>query len=60
MNQFPGFVKIINHKSNIFERNIEIISNQYNLPNSIIKQVNFSNQTYQYILKYKDNQYWVN
>ena len=60
VNQFPGFVKIINHKSNIFERNIEIISNQYNLPNSIIKQVNFSNQTYQYILKYKDNQYWVN
>jgi DNA-directed RNA polymerase subunit beta' len=60
VNQFPGFVKMINHKSNIFERNIQIISNQYNLPNSIIKQVNFSNQTYQYILKYKDNQYWVN
>jgi DNA-directed RNA polymerase subunit beta' len=60
VNQFPGFVKMINNKSNIFERNIQIVSNQYNLPNSIIKQVNFSNQTYQYILKYKDNQYWVN
>ena len=37
INQYPGFVKFLNKKSNLFERTLQIISNHYNLPNSTIQ-----------------------
>ena len=60
VNQFPGFVKIVNTKSNIFERTLHIVSNQYHLFNSTISQLNLSNDKSRYILDYKNNQYWLN
>ena len=60
INQYPGFVKFLNEKSNLFERTLQIISNHYNLPNSTIQVVNLENNISKYILKYKDLRYWVN
>nr|QXM17646.1 RNA polymerase b''-subunit [Chaetoceros pseudocurvisetus] len=60
INQFSGFVKIVNDKSNLFERTLQIISNQYHLLNSKISQINFSVDNCRYILEYNNQQYWIN
>ena len=60
INQYPGFVKIINSKKDLFQRHIQIINNQYELKNATIQKFTTRNQAEKYILKYKNLQYWIN
>ena len=60
VNQFTGVVKSINLKANLFERTLKIVSNQFNLLNSTISQINFSKNSYRYILNHNNKQYWIN
>ena len=60
INQYPGIIKVVNTEQNIFERNIEILSNQYILENSTIKRLNTSNQKSKSILIFKNKFYFLN
>lgn len=60
INQYPGTIKIVNTEKNIFERNIEILSNQYILENSTIKIVSRSTKKSKSILNFKNNFYFLN
>ena len=60
INQYPGLVKIINDKKDLFQRKIQIINNQYNLIDAKILKFTSNKQTEKYILNYKNLQYWIN
>jgi hypothetical protein len=60
INQYSGFVKILNDKSNLFERLLQIVTNHYTLENSIIQKVDHSNIFSQYFFKYQNSYYWIN
>ena len=60
INQYSGFVKIINNKKDLFQRKIQIINNQYNLVNANIKKLSTNNNLDKYILNYKNCSYWIN
>ena len=60
INQYPGFIKIINNKKDLFQRKIQIINNQYNLVNANIKKLSINNKLEKYILNYKNSSYWIN
>ena len=60
INQYPGFVNIINSKKNLFQSQIQIINNQYSLKNATIQKLISNNQIEKYILTYKKLQYWIN
>jgi DNA-directed RNA polymerase subunit beta' len=60
INQYPGTIKIVNTEKNIFERNIEILSNQYLLESSTIKIVSSSTKKSKSILNFKNNFYFLN
>jgi DNA-directed RNA polymerase subunit beta' len=60
INQYPGLVKIINDKKDLFQRKIQIINNQYNLIDAKILKFTSNKQTEKYILNYKNLKYWIN
>jgi DNA-directed RNA polymerase subunit beta' len=60
INQYAGYVKIINHKSKLFERLLQISTNQYSLINSTIQKVDVQTTFNKYILQYKDECYFIN
>jgi DNA-directed RNA polymerase subunit beta' len=60
INQYAGYVKIINHKSKLFERLLQISTNQYSLINSTIQKVDVQTTFNKYILQYKDEYYFIN
>ena len=60
INQYPGIIKVVNTEQNIFERNIEILSNQYILENSTIKRLYTSNKKSKSILIFKNKFYFLN
>jgi DNA-directed RNA polymerase subunit beta' len=60
INQYPGTIKIVNTEKNIFERNLEIISNQFILENSTIKRINNRNKKSKSILRFKNSFYFLN
>ena len=60
VNQYPGFINIVNDKKDLFQRTIQIISNQYNLLNSELKLLSNYNSVQNYILKYQNLEYWIN
>ncbi len=51
INQYSGSVKILNNKANLFERLLQISTNQYTLKNSNIQKINSTSQAEQYIFK---------
>ena len=59
INQYPGFVKIVNNKNDLFQRKIQIINNQYNLVNSTIKKLLINTNQEKYVLNYKNFSYWI-
>jgi len=60
INQYPGFVKIINNKPNLFERTLQITSNHYTLKNTNIFRIKLQNNLTKYLLNYKNLYYWIN
>ena len=60
INQYAGYVRIINHKSKLFERLLQISTNQYTLINSTIQKVDVQTTFNKYILQYKDECYFIN
>jgi len=54
INQYSGFVNFINKKTNVFERNVEIICNHLFLKNSIIQRVS-ENKNFNYYLLRNNN-----
>ena len=51
INQYSGFVNFINQKTNVFERNIELICNNLIFKNSIIQRLTENNKTKYYLLR---------
>jgi len=60
INHYPGSVKILNNKPNLFERSLQISANQYTLENSTINRINSNHLVEQYILKSQKNSYLIN
>ena len=60
INQYSGSVKLVNHKPNLFERLLQINTNQYTLQNSSIRKISFTNPRVQYILDCPDANYSIN
>jgi len=60
INHYPGSVKILNNKPNLFERSLQISANQYTLDNSTINRINSNHLVQQYILKSQKNSYSIN
>ena len=60
INQYSGFVKIINNKKDLFQRTIQIINNQYNLGSATIQKLLTNTNREKYILNYKNYSYWIN
>ena len=60
INHYPGSVKILNNKPNLFERSLQISTNQYTLDNSTINRINSNHLVEQYILKCQKNSYSLN
>ncbi len=60
INHYPGSVKILNNKPNLFERSLQISANQYTLDNSTINRINSNHLVEQYILKSQKNSYSIN
>ena len=51
INQYSGFVNFVNQKTNVFERNIELICNNLIFKNSIIQRLTENNKTKYYLLR---------
>jgi|TARA_B110000967_G_scaffold154172_1_gene158790 hypothetical protein len=60
INQYSGSVKILNNKANLFERLLQISTNQYTLKNSNIQKINSTSQAEQYIFKCQNVNYLIN
>ena len=60
INQYSGSVKILNNKANLFERLLQISTNQYTLKNSNIQKINSTSQVEQYIFKCQNVNYLIN
>ena len=60
INQYSGFVKIINDKKDLFQRQIQILNTQYNLQSASLQKFLNTNNIEKYILQYNDSQYWIN
>ena len=60
INHYPGSVKILNNKPNLFERSLQISANQYTLDDSTINRINSNHLVEQYILKSQKNSYSIN
>jgi len=62
INHYPGFVKLVNDKTNLFERQIEISNRFTSLTKSKIQKLNSSeiSQAPKFILKVKDSSYFIN
>jgi DNA-directed RNA polymerase subunit beta' len=60
INQYSGSVKILNNKANLFERLLQISTNQYTLKNSNIQKINSTRQAEQYIFKCQNVNYLIN
>jgi hypothetical protein len=60
INQYAGLVKIINNEKDLFQRKIQIVNNQYNLPDAKIYKFTDIYDTQNYILKYSDLTYKIN
>jgi len=60
INQYSGFVNFINQKTNVFERNIEIICNNLIFKNSVIERLTEKNKTKFYLLRYNNFLHSIN
>jgi len=60
INQYPGYVKVINDKSKLFERLLQISTNHYTLKYSTIQKIDLEIGFNQYILQYKEQRYFIN
>nr|QXM17910.1 RNA polymerase b''-subunit [Chaetoceros laevisporus] len=60
INQYSGFVKLINDQKDLFQRKIQIINNQHNLFSAKISKFLNNQNSEKYILNYKNFQYWIN
>ena len=60
INQYSGFVKLINDKKDLFQRKIQIVNSQYKLINANIKILLTKNKLEKYILNCNNSSYWVN
>jgi len=60
INQYSGCVNITNKQTNLFERLLEISTNQYTLKNSTLQKINSINSVEQYVLKDQKRNYAIN
>jgi DNA-directed RNA polymerase subunit beta' len=70
INHYSGLIKWTNHKSNLYERRIQIKNNKYCIPNSYLRQlsnkglaniylVNIGNLKYSFSIKLKDSKFYI-
>ena len=59
INQYSGFVKIINNKKDLFQRKIQIINTQHNLQFANFQKFIKAKNIEKYILQYNNSHYWV-
>ena len=60
INQYAGFVKTVNNQSNLFERLLQVSTNQYTLNNSRIQKLNLYNTGTSYIFDYQKKYFSLN
>ena len=60
INQYPGFVNVVNDEKNLFKSIIQIKSHTQNLRSLFIKKLNQSNTDDKYILLFNKLKYWIN
>nr|YP_009029467.1 RNA polymerase b''-subunit [Lithodesmium undulatum]AGH28998.1 RNA polymerase b''-subunit [Lithodesmium undulatum] len=60
VNYYAGFIKSINNKKNLFQRDIQIINNSYSLANAEIQQLSSSINNKHYLLTSENLSYIVN
>ena len=60
INHYAGFVNIINNKTNLFERQIEISNRFTSLCDSQIQKIHTANLRQRYLLKLKTSTYFIN
>ena len=60
INQYSGFVKIINDKKDLFQRKIQITNTQHNLKIANLQKFISSKNLEKYILQYNNSYYWIN
>jgi DNA-directed RNA polymerase subunit beta' len=60
INQYSGFVKIINDKKDLFQRKIQIMNTEHNLKIANLQKLKNKETIEKYILQYKDALYSVN
>jgi DNA-directed RNA polymerase subunit beta' len=58
VNQYPGFINFLNTEKNLFQRNIQILTNNYTLFQSKIKQLKINKN--KFILFSEDLCCWIN
>ena len=61
INQYPGFVKFVNDKNDLFKRVIQILSFQCYLKDARIKELIYENtdNIKNYVLSYDNLKYWI-
>ena len=60
INQYSGFVKIINDKKGLFQRKIQILNTQHTLQNANLQKFINTKNLEKYILDYQNSYYWIN
>ena len=60
INHYAGFIKLINNKKNLFQRDIQIINNSYYLLDAEIRKLSFSINNKNHLLTIKDLNYVAN
>ena len=60
INQYSGNIKLVNEKLNLFERLLQISTNQYTLLNSQIQKISCDNPCVQYIFDCSDAKFSIN
>ena len=59
INNYPGFVKFINHKQNLYQQSIELENKKYALLNSSLKKLTKSILGQKYILNFPNLKYLI-
>jgi DNA-directed RNA polymerase subunit beta' len=60
INQYSGFVKIINPEKDLFQTKLQILNTQHKLLNARIFKINTSKEIKNYLLNYKNFNYRIN